>query len=152
MGTQVYYGITIPDPEPTGAGGALFIDAIKDLAKNHATHVVNVANPHATWATQVDNNIIPDGNGTRNLGSSAARMGSIFGTSLVSVSGAYGASTASGGGSIIGGTVGGGALFAIGAGALAQGVANAGTLNAKVAGSLARGYVSGGYIAAQLDT
>jgi len=32
MGTQSYYGITIPDPEPSGAGGALLIDALKVLA------------------------------------------------------------------------------------------------------------------------
>lgn len=32
MGTQVYNGITIPDPEPTGDGGALLVDASKVLA------------------------------------------------------------------------------------------------------------------------
>jgi len=139
MGTAVYKGITIPSPEPTGGGGALLVNGLKALAASR-------------WNYNVDANIVPDGDATRNLGTAAARMNQVWGHRGAFVSGA-GTLTRTNAG-LIGGTAAAGAsILGTGVGGFAHGSAVLGVMQASGEGAWAGGRIAGtgaylGYIQA----
>jgi hypothetical protein len=104
MGSKTHYGITIPDPEPTGAGGALLIDALKEVAERGVFNPVAQTDPSPYTATNGDLVVVTlsGGSGTVNLPASPD-AGDRVGVKLWSTTSNY-IITVSGNGNTIEGT------------------------------------------------